>query len=408
LDKSDHRSLVLLDELGSGTDPTEGAAIARAIIEDMRQRSVTCFVATHYPELKLYAHNTAGVRNASMEFDVETLSPTFRLIVGLPGRSNALLIAERLGLHESVLEKARSYIGADDLAADNLLDEIHRSRDEIRQTHDQLSRAEKDARILRDRLQERMDEIEQQRQNIIEGARAEAEAELAILSEEIKELRKRLRAVPPTFRTETEDAQRQLEDIASGAEDVASLIDEPVRRASEPEEDEDLEPALEFEEIDPGDLAVGDIVFVSSLNQEGEILSLDEDAEVQVGQFRLRIDPAELEYRSRRQSKKAHAAQGGSSASATTTRPRPESPGLELHLRGMTLDEALPDLEDYLDQAYLSGLPWVRIVHGKGTGVLRRGVRQTLERSPLVKTFKSAEPADGGDGVTVVTFVPLN
>jgi DNA mismatch repair protein MutS2 len=252
-----------------------------------------------------------------------------------------------------------------------------------------------------------MDDIEQQRQNIIEGARAEAEAELAILREEIQEIRKQLRAVPPTYRQEAEDAQRQLEDIAAEAEGVASLIDEPVQRVSGPEEEEDLEPAPEFEEVEPGDLSVGDIVFVSSLNQEGEILSLDGDAEVQVGQFRLRIDPSELEYRSRRQSKKAHSAQGGT-VPFGIKRPRPESPGLELHLRGLTLDEALPDLEDYLDQAYLSGLPWVRIVHGKGTGVLRRGVRQTLERSPLVKSFKSAEPADGGDGVTVATFVPLN
>jgi DNA mismatch repair protein MutS2 len=406
LDHAGDRSLVLLDELGAGTDPTEGAAIARAILEDLRERGSTTFVATHYPELKLYAHSTPGVRNASVEFNVQTLAPTYRLMVGLPGRSNALAIATRLGLPGNIIERARGYVGAEDLAADDLLDDIHRTRAELKQSAGRLSRSERDSEILRDRLQRRLDAIEEERRGIIEEARAEAQSELAAVREEIGELRKRLRTIPPSYREEAEDAQDVVEEVSEGAEALGEVLAEPVAGRAEPAPEppprEEPEPPPE----PPGELQAGDRVYVPTLDAEGEIVALDGDAEVQVGQFRVRVDPGDLEFRGRGRRRRREDVDSEATYERVR-RPRPESPGIELHLRGMTLDEALPLLEDYLDQAYLSGLPWVRIVHGKGTGVLRRGVRQTLERNPLIKEFRSAKGGEGGDGVTVVHFVPL-
>ncbi len=401
LERADDRSLVLLDELGAGTDPTEGAAIARAILDYLRARGVTTFVATHYPELKLYAHSTPGVRNASVEFDVETLSPTYRLIIGLPGRSNALAIATRLGLPPEITERARSFIGASDLAADDLLDEIHRTREAIRQTEARLARAEHDAAILRDRLQARLDNIEAERQAIIEQTREQAMRELAALQEEIRELRRRLRAIPPSLQAEAGAARDVLRDIEEEAGVLGEVMAEPVGRALAPAPPSG--PAVE--EALHG-LEVGDRVFVPRLNAEGEVVGIDgtDEVEVQVGQFRLRVKVDALEYRGRPRREKPAEEVGRSGVKV----PRPESPGLELHLRGLTLEEALPLLDEYLDRAYLSGLPWVRIVHGKGSGVLRRAVRDTLRRSSLVRDFESARPNEGGDGVTVVHFVPLS
>jgi DNA mismatch repair protein MutS2 len=406
LEAANDRALVLLDELGSGTDPAEGAAIARAILNDMLMRGVTTFVATHYPELKLYAHSTPGVRNASVEFNVETLSPTYRLIIGLPGRSNALAIATRLGLPRPIIDEARSYVGADDLSADDLLEEIHRTRAEIRETQDRLSSAEHDAIVLRDRLQIRLDGIEQEREQIIAEARAAAQAEMDILKDEIADLRRKLRAIPPTYQAEADAAGQSLQAVASGALALEEMIDAPVRRVTEPSRHrQDVEP----EELPQDGLSVGDLVFVHSLQSEGEIVSVADNGklEVQVGQFRVRTDPDGITFRSRRESKRLRSRESGEYDRGGIKTVRPESPGLELHLRGLTLDEALPMLEDYLDQAYLSGLPWVRIVHGKGSGVLRNGVRQTLARSPLVKEYKDAPGNQGGDGVTIVHFVPL-
>ncbi len=399
LERADDRTLVLLDELGAGTDPAEGAAVARAIMEDLRGRGVTTFVATHYPELKLYAHSTAGVRNASVEFNVETLAPTYRLIIGLPGRSNALAIATRLGLPAYIVEEARRYVSADDLAADDLLEEIHRSRTEARETEARAARAEQDAAILRDRLQQEWDSIEQAREAILTEARGEAEGDLTALREEVRELRKRLRAVPPSFHAEAEPARETLRETEAGLEALEDRLQPQRRPRPEPARPEQPAPPA------PRELAAGDRVFVRKLNSEGEIVEIDgREAEVQIGQFRTRIPVESLEFRGRG-SKRRRAEE--ETAYTEVRAPRPESPGLELHLMGMTLDEALPVLDEYLDQAYISGLPWVRIVHGKGTGVLRRGVRQTLKASPLVQSYKSAPGNEGGDGVTIVNFVPL-
>ncbi|MBN1120259.1 MAG: endonuclease MutS2 [Anaerolineae bacterium] len=414
LEVVDERSLVLLDELGAGTDPAEGAALARSILNDLLQRGVTTFVATHYPELKLYAHSTPGVSNASVEFDVETLSPTYRLIIGLPGRSNAFAIATRLGLPGFIIDEARGYVGADDLHADDLLDEIHQTREEIRQTRSRLEAAEKETLVLRDDLRERIARINEERRVIIDEARQSADEEIAAIRDELGVLRRQLRTIPPTFKEQTDATVEELRAVEAEIAAVEELIAAPVEPVIEHEPAIERQPVIEpetpVEVEEPFDgLKIGDNVFVPSLNSVGEIVSLGDgsEAEVQVGQFRVRADPADLEFRSRRSIKKAGRESSYESAYADVSRPSPESPGLELHLRGYTLDEALPVLEEYLDQAYLSGLPWVRIIHGKGSGVIRRMVHQTLRNSPLVKEFKNAPANQGGDGATIVHFVPL-
>ncbi len=398
LQQVDEHSLVILDELGAGTDPMEGAALARAILDELRERGATTFVATHYPELKLYAHSTPGVRNASVEFDLETLSPTYRLIVGLPGRSNALAIAERLGLSPAIIERAQGYVGAQDLQADDLLEEIHRTREEIRQTQARLSQAEAELNRQRDELRARLANIEEERQAILEAAHAEVRAELETLREEVRELRRRLRAIPPT-QLEGSDLYEQIELIEEESAQLSSLLEAAEvqaiasRRLSE--DTEGLQRALQ----------IGDVVYVPRLNAEGEVVSFphEDEVEVQVGQFRVRVEAGALETRPRpRRREETHYERGGVSV------PRAESPGLELHLRGMTLEEGLPRLEEYLDRAYMAGLPWVRIVHGKGTGAMRKAVRDLLRHHPLVREFKSAPAHEGGEGATIVYFVPLS
>ena len=398
LQYANERSLVLLDELGSGTDPTEGAAIARAILNELLRRGVTTLVATHYPELKLYAHSTPGVRNASVEFDVETLSPTYRLIVGLPGRSNALAIAERLGLPQAIIQEARSYVGGADLTADNLLDEIHRSREEVRQTQSRLAAAEVEVQRLRTELRARLEQIEEERRRVIEEARGQAQSELEVLRDEIREVRQQLRSLMPA-----RDAQQPAPtDVLKKVEEEVKLLEEIAR---EPIRQAVVVPApLSAEEVSPT-LQPGDRVFVPALKTEGEIVSLGEgQAEVQIGHFRMKVDPSTLEKRA---GKKKEGGGTSRHEGALIKTPRPESPGLELHLRGLTVEDALPILEEYLDQAYLSGLPWVRVVHGKGSGILRKVVQETLRSHPLVKSFSRAADNEGGDGATVVYFVPL-
>jgi len=392
LDQADSRSLVIMDELGSGTDPAEGAAIARAILDDLVSRGVTTFVATHYPELKLYAHGTPGVRNASVEFNVETLSPTYRLMIGLPGRSNAIAIATRLGLPDRIITAARSFVGEADLQTDALLDEIHATREEIRQAQGRAAAAEKEAVSLRDQLQSRLIEIENERRQIIETARAEAAGELDALKAEIADQRRKLRAV---FPAQAGPSGVELKEIQQDIEQIEELLEEPVVEAAAP-----LPAAAPTRRV----MRVGDIVYVAGLNSEGEINTIDEEgvAEVQIGVMRVRVGLDDLELR------RGASRRDTSGMAGIALYPSAARPGLELHLRGMTVDEALPAVDEYLNQAALSGLPWVRLVHGKGSGALRKAIRDSLRDHPLVKRFENAGDNEGGDGATVVTLNSLN
>ncbi len=384
LRRATSHSLILLDELGAGTDPEEGAALARAILLHLLQRSITTLATTHYSELKVFAHNTPGVMNASVEFDPETLMPTYELTIGLPGRSNALAIAHRLGLDPSILEMARAMVRPESLEADALLAEIRDARARVQHLEQELSARLREAEARERELKQRLAELEKERRTIINRAREEAQAELEALRREIRKLRTRLRkAVPAAQRPAVEEVIREAERIVAEEEKAFEPLPEEVTSEA------------------PPTLRVGDIVYVPNLQSEGEVVAVDDEeneVEVQVGAFRLRLPRERVEFRSR--------PEAPSPAPGPAVRaPAKPSVRTEIDLRGMTVEEMRPVLEKYLDDAYLAGLPFARIIHGKGTGVLRRAVRDLLREHPLVATYRPGEPNEGGDGVTIVKFV---
>ena len=255
LREANERSLLLLDEAGAGTDPAEGAALARALLTHLRDRGVTTVVTTHHPELKIYGVETPGVRNASVEFDLETLRPTYRLIIGLPGRSNALAIAERLGLDRDIVEAARSMVATEDLIADDLLDEIQRTREEIRKKDLAVSAILEDAEEQQADLQARLDTIEDERRDVINSARRQAEDELKGLQREIKRLRNEMRVAALPL-----DKVHELQEAAA---DLTHEIDTPIEDVTESVLDTDWIPRL------------GDRVWLNTLNAEGTITEMD-------------------------------------------------------------------------------------------------------------------------------------
>jgi DNA mismatch repair protein MutS2 len=385
LAKADAESLVLLDELGAGTDPQEGAALARAILDTLLARGVTTLVATHYPELKSYAHVTPGARNACVEFDLASLQPTYRLTIGLPGRSNALAIAERLGLAKELIELARQWIAPQDLRAEDLLDDIRRQRlaaeNELHQAEAQHARAAEAEAYLEDRLSQ----IGEERREILEAARNEGRDQVASLQEEIKQLRRRLAAAGQPLQA--------IEMLAAKAGELDAALEEPSARQDD---------ALRIERaFEPGDR-----VRLPSLNAEGVITGIEgNQAEVQIGRLRIRARLEELVTPGGEP--EALAAQPAIRTSAS----RPalasaEPPPLEIDLRGQTVDEALEALDRYLDAAFLAGLPFVRVIHGKGTGRLRQAIRRQLQDNIYVASFEAGGPRQGAEGVTVIRLTP--
>jgi len=381
LERADTNSLVILDELGAGTDPQEGAALARSLLTHVVERGITTLVTTHHPELKAFAHATPGVINASVEFDLESLQPTYHLTIGLPGRSNALAIAERLGLPDEIVGAARQEIDPAELRADDLLDEIYRQRDISREARQRADEAKREAEELRAELAERLEAIEDERREVLEDARKEAEDEVKGVRDEIRDLRSELRR-----------ARQPLEVIQQAEEIIEELIEEvevPVERHVP-----DITPVS-------GPIRLGAKVRVRSLDKDGIVRTLAEDsAEVQIGVLRVRAKLTELvlvggEAESEKQEVVSDVPRPKSS---TSSHP---SPGVELDLRGQRADEALDVLENYLDRAYLARLPWVRIIHGKGTGKLRKVVREALQRYPQVTSFEAGKQNEGGEGVTV-------
>ncbi|RMF81541.1 MAG: endonuclease MutS2 [Chloroflexi bacterium] len=390
LREANERSLVLLDELGAGTDPAEGSALARAILNYLVKYRVTTIVTTHHPELKNYSVETPGVRNASVEFDAETLAPTYRLIIGLPGRSQALAIATRLGLPEDIINDARSMVATDDLVADDLLDEIQRTREDIRRQQAEITAIREDLERERDELQARLDKIEDERRDIVNAARRHAENEIKAFQKEIRRLRNDMRSAGLPLET--------IRAIQEVAEKLAERAGEPVERQVEQVgEDIDWIPKL------------GDNVWLDTLNAEGTIVELDDsEAMVQVGTLRVRAGLHEMRRRNRserRKMKRGHVREYDGSPEPNYE--RAESPGLELDLRGKRVDEALRVLDVYVDTAYRAGLPFARIIHGKGTGALREAVQNFVREHPLVSKVTRALPKEGGDGVTIIHMVPL-
>ncbi|MEN6478641.1 MAG: endonuclease MutS2 [Anaerolineales bacterium] len=381
LSKADRGSLVLLDEVGAGTDPVEGAALAQALVAELLTKGCLTMCSTHYSQLKVYAFGTPGVENASVEFDVDTLSPTYRLTIGLPGRSNAFAIAAKLGLPEHIINAARALMAPEAMAHDALLERV-------RDTQDAAENALSEAQALRERVRQmeadlraKLAEADETRRNALAESRAEGQRELDILRAEIAKLRGRIMR------------------LGSAPEETIREVVEVIDRLAEAMEPPEA-PAPVADKGD-GALHVGDSVLVSSLGQTGELVQISGDqAVVAVGGFRLRTPLKGLVF----QGRKAPVVSPEPRVQRTAT----ASPGMELDLRGRRAEEALEMTDRYLNDAYLAGLPWVHIIHGKGTGVLKQVVRERLAGHPLVQSFRNGELAEGGDGITVVKLVPTN
>ncbi len=339
------------------------------------------------PELKTLAHATPGMVNASMEFDLKTLRPTYHLTIGIPGRSNALLIARRLGLPEEILNNARSMIDPAELVSDDLLNEIHHQREVARKARSSADRDRSLANNLRQELESRLEKIEEERRAVLEKAHEEAEHELAQLRQEMEALRRQARQTP--------QHPPQLEEVHEKLESLERKVEKTMH--------------LEIASADQStilQLQPGKKVRVRSLKLEGVLDAInDEEAEVRAGNLRLRVK----NYRScsgvrftagdrGRGNPTASVQSASRKGSSTPFRP---TPGMELDLRGMRAEDALDRLDTYLAEAYTSGMPFVRIIHGKGTGRLRQVIREALRNSNLVSTYEEGGEKEGGEGVTI-------
>ncbi len=385
LDKARSKTLVLLDELGAGTDPQEGSALARAIMLYMVEKRIPCFIATHYPELKSLAHTTPGAVNASMEFNLKTLRPTYRLTLGIPGRSNALLIAKRLNLPEEILENARSMVDPTTLKSEDLLNEIHFQREVARKARSAADRDRSLANNLRQELTQRLEQIEEERQAILEKAREEASLEIEAVRRELDSLRKEL--------MHNRQPLTAVEEIRNKIEGIEKKTLRPVTRKPSPQ---------------PGDgalIQVGRKVKVRTLKMAGVITAVDgDDVEVQVGNLRVKVKRAELTTvveETAEPVEKRPVVKPSPAGASTPVTPFRATPAMELDLRGQRAEDALDQLDRYLSDAYMSGMPFVRIIHGKGTGRLRQVIREALRESPHVKSFEEGGEKEGGEGVTI-------
>ena len=392
--RANSRSLVLLDELGSGTDPQEGSALARAMLSYLVKRRITCLIATHYPELKAFAHNTPGLINASMEFDLRTLRPTYNLMIGLPGRSNALAISERLGLSKEIIEDARSMVDPTELKAEDLLNEIHRQRSISRKERRKAEISRSEARRLERQLNQRLEEIEDERLAILDKARQSAEDEVDKLQRELLDLRKELaRARQPL------DALKSIEEKVSDIHEEVNLP--PVRKSGPPT-------------LDEQPLRLGEKVMVRSLGMQAVITAISADElEVQIGNLRVRAaahdvlrasgarKQTEEETKPKMRSNVRKALQNLDESPNQSHSILHPSPGMELDIRGQLAEDALAGLSNFIESAYLSGMPFVRIIHGKGTGKLRQVVRDALSKNQYVDHWESGVEREGGEGVTI-------
>jgi DNA mismatch repair protein MutS2 len=377
LDRIGPRTLVLLDELGAGTDPAEGAVLARALLEYILRSGALCLVATHYPELKAWAALTEGAVNANVAFDEETLCPLYKLTIGLPGRSNAFAIAQRLGLPGEIITAARAYLNRDLMQAEELLGEVNRLYQQAERAREAAAAAQQMAEADAERLRSRLSAIEEERQAILQQAREEALRETEALRAEIRQLRQRLLAIGSGLE-EAKRLEQETEQLAARA--MAAL---PKPRAADPHAGHAIR--------------AGDTVRVKSLGVSAQVSAIfGDEADVQAGRARLRVKLSDLQ-RVADGSCVANRREDSSIAPA----PREWLP-MELDVRGLTADEGVARVRHYLDRAVRAGLPFVRLIHGKGSGALRRAIRDAIKHDPAVQSFEAGLDSEGGDGVTVV------
>ncbi|MDE2744638.1 MAG: endonuclease MutS2 [Chloroflexota bacterium] len=393
------QTLVLLDELGAGTDPGEGASLARSLLQELLELDSMVVATTHHGELKVFAHATDGIVNASAEFDAVSLQPTYRLLMGTPGRSNALAIAQRLGMPERVLDRARQSAPSETASMEQLLGELQQERDAIADQVRAERIAREEAEEIRASLAERRDAIEAERDAVLARAERAMEDELAVFRRNIRAGLKELDKQHTREQAETL-AERRADDSRERLQSVRR--ERANRRRRTPTVREDAQ-------FQPDQLAAGDFIYLRGLPEPGEVLTPIEDGalDVQLGALRTRVRVEQIERLAppgARTSSDDRPLRGMHATVGNMPRP-PVDPGSKIDLRGRVTDEALPMVDSFLDVAYRAGQNRLEVVHGKGTGALRRAVREMLRKHPLVTSFESAQPRQGGDGVTIVTLV---
>lgn len=382
------KSLCLFDELGAGTDPTEGAALAMSILDELYERGTKVVATTHYSELKAFALQRKGIENASVEFDVETLKPTYRLFIGIPGKSNAFLISKRLGLDDYIIDKAKEFISRENIEFEDLISDLQRNKVVAEQEREEAQKLRIEAQKIHEEYESRKERLEKARESVINEARQEARRLIRQAKEEsdeiIKEIKKAAEISAEAERNkQIEEARKRLKDKLDGFEDNLSSMVQRDR----------LKP---LKSVKPGDG-----VYIINLDQNGIVLSpADEKGEVtvQVGIMKINVHISNLSKKEDKNKKDKKAA--GFSNNMLSGRDRIVSTSLDL--RGQTLDEALMNVDKYLDDAYLSHLNEVTIIHGKGTGVLRQGIMDMLKHHSHVQSYRPGKYGEGGIGVTVV------
>ncbi len=388
LKKVDDRSLVLFDELGAGTDPTEGAALAIAILSHLHKRNIRTMATTHYSELKVYALSTPGVENACCEFDVESLRPTYRLLIGIPGKSNAFAISSKLGLPDYIIDDAKQRLSEQDVSFEDLLSDLETSRRTIEKEREEIAAYRREAESLKEQATQRQAKLDEQRDRIIREANEKANAILReakeVADETIRNFHKfgKENISAAEMEKERERLRKKIKDTSS----ASSLGSQKPKKAHK-----------------PSDFKLGESVKVLSMNLTGTVSSLPDsrgNVTVQMGILRSQVNISDLEIieePSPYTAKKFSRTSKGKIAMGKSLSVSPE-----INLLGRTVDEAVSELDKYLDDALLSHLNTVRVVHGKGTGALRKGIHEYLRRQKHVKSYRLAEFGEGDAGVTIV------
>ena len=379
IENANSKSLVLMDELGSGTDPMEGAAFAMAIIDYLNKKHVTSIITTHYSEVKAYAFNTTGIKSASMEFNVETLSPTYRLLEGIPGESNALIIARKYGISEEVIENAKSYISEDNQRVEEMLKSIKEKNDELETMQAQLEATRTELDKQKSIYEQNMIKLENEKNEIIKRAYEEADNYLKNMQAKAKNLIDKINS-EESKKEDAKNAQRSLNMLRE------SFITDKKKNVKEKK--------VVTQNVD---FAVGEEVLVKTMNQNGKILKImpNNRIQVQTGILKLVVSTDDIV---KIQKKKTNKFKNFASLKRTS-----QVRG-EIDLRGMNADEAIAELETYMDRAMLTGYHEIYIIHGKGTMVLRKKIHEYLRTSKYVTEFKDANQNEGGIGCTVATL----
>lgn len=390
LKEANNKSLVLFDELGAGTDPTEGAALAMSILDYFRKEDIRTMATTHYSELKIYALSTPKVSNAACEFDIKTLRPTYRLLVGVPGKSNAFAISKRLGMPDFIIDNAQDKLGKEDLSFEDLISDLESKRAIIEETEEKIKNTQFEINKLRSELETKNKQLEKNKKRIIDSAKKEANKLLQETKQYADETIKNYNKW-----SKESGLNKHMENERNALRDKLSKV-EPTNKLGENRKPRKKNKLSDFH--------LGDDVYVISLGLDGIVTSLPNekgDLFVQMGilSSKLNINDLELiEKKSKDKYKKSKTGAGKIKLSKVSTiKP-------EVNLIGKTVDEAIPELDKYLDDAYLSHLKEVQIIHGKGTGALRKAVHSHLKKLKYIKSYRLGEFGEGDAGVTIAEF----